>query len=60
MDDAGADYTFKVYDSATHAFTNPDATEVGKRFNMPIEYNAAADKASWEDMKAFLARIFTK
>lgn len=58
MDSIGADYTFKVYDSATHAFTNPDATEAGKRFNLPIQYNAEADKASWEDMKAFFARIF--
>ncbi|MGB8190547.1 MAG: dienelactone hydrolase family protein [Chitinophagaceae bacterium] len=58
MDSIGADYTFKVYDSATHAFTNPDATEAGKKFNLPIAYNPAADKASWEDMKAFFGRIF--
>ena len=24
---------------ATHAFTNPDATVIGKKFDMPIEYN---------------------
>src|SRR5687767_13303665 len=30
MDSIGADYTLKVYDSATHAFSNPAATEVGK------------------------------
>ncbi len=58
MDSVGADYTFKVYDSATHAFSNPAATEVGKRFNIPIAYNAAADSASWNDMKAFFGRIF--
>jgi dienelactone hydrolase len=58
MDSVGADYTFKEYAGATHAFTNPDATEVGKKFNMPIAYNAAADTASWYDMKAFLERIF--
>lgn len=58
MDSIGADYTFKTYDSATHAFTNPQATEVGKKFNMPISYNEAADKASWNDMKAFFDRIF--
>lgn len=60
MDSIGADYTFKTYADATHAFTNPDATETGKKFNMPIEYNAAADKASWNDMQSFLARIFGK
>lgn len=58
MDSIGKSYTFKTYPGATHAFTNPDATEMGKKFNMPIEYNAAADSASWNDMKDFFARIF--
>ena len=58
MDSAGVDYTFKEYANATHAFSNPNATEVGKKFNMPIAYNEAADKASWEDMKEFFKKIF--
>jgi dienelactone hydrolase len=58
MDSIGADYTFKIYANATHAFTNPDATKTGKEFNMPIEYNAAADKASWTDMQNFLTALF--
>ena len=58
MDSAKIDYTFKHYPDATHAFTNPEATEKGKKFNMPIKYNAAADSASWNDMKAFFAKIF--
>ncbi len=60
MDSVKADYTFKVYANATHAFTNPEATANGKKFNMPIEYNAAADTASWNDMKDFFGKIFTK
>jgi dienelactone hydrolase len=60
MDSIGADYTFKTYPGATHAFTNPDATKNGKEFNMPIEYNAEADKASWSDMQNFLAALFKK
>jgi dienelactone hydrolase len=60
MDSIGAVYSFKTYADATHAFTNPDATATGKKFNMPIEYNAAADKASWEDMKIFLSELFAK
>ncbi len=59
MDSIGADYSFKTYANATHAFTNPKSTETGKKFDMPIEYNAAADSASWNDMKAFFGRIFT-
>ena len=58
MDSIGKSYTFKSYPGATHAFTNPDATETGKKFKMPIEYNAAADSASWNDMKEFFGRIF--
>ena len=57
MDSAGLTYTFKSYARATHAFTNKDATENGKKFNMPIAYNGPADTASWNDMKAFLAKI---
>lgn len=58
LDSIGAKYTFKVYPDATHAFTNPSATVNGKKFNMPIAYNEAADKKSWEDMKEFFNKIF--
>jgi dienelactone hydrolase len=60
LDSIGANYSFKVYPNATHAFTNPDATETGKKFSMPIEYNAEADKNSWNDMKDFFNNLFTK
>lgn len=60
MDSAGVEYTFKSYPKATHAFTNPAATENGKKFKMPIEYNAVADTASWNDMKDFFNKIFKK
>jgi len=58
MDSIGAEYTFKSYPGATHAFTNPNATATGKKFTMPIEYNAAADSASWKEMKQFFSVIF--
>jgi dienelactone hydrolase len=58
MDSIGAVYTFKSYAGATHAFTNPNATATGEKFNIPIRYNAAADTASWNDMKAFFSTIF--
>ena len=58
MDSAGAKYTFKAYEGATHAFTNPDATAMGEKFKIPIKYDAAADSASWNDMKEFFGRIF--
>ena len=58
MDSIGKSYTFKSYPGATHAFTNPEATEAGQKFKIPIAYNAAADSASWNDMKDFFTRIF--
>lgn len=60
LDSIGAHYSVKVYANATHAFTNPDATKIGKEFNLPIEYNAQADKDSWNDMKTFFASLFKK
>jgi dienelactone hydrolase len=58
MDSIGANYKFVSYSNATHAFTNPQATELGQKFNIPIAYNAAADTASWNEMKAFFERVF--
>jgi len=58
LDSIGADYTFKQYPDAQHAFTNPKATEVGEKYKIPIRYNGAADSASWNDMKEFLGKIF--
>lgn len=58
MDSVGADYIFKVYPDASHAFSNPNATAKGEKFDMPIKYNAAADSASWKDMKEFFKNLF--
>ena len=57
LDSVGAHYTFKTYANATHAFTNPDATANGKKFNMPISYNKKADEDSWKDFMAFLEKV---
>lgn len=58
LDSLKADYKFISYPGAVHAFSNPNATAMGKKFGIPIEYNAAADKKSWNDMKMFFMRIF--
>ncbi|MBK6380794.1 MAG: dienelactone hydrolase family protein [Chitinophagaceae bacterium] len=58
MDSISAEYTFKSYPGATHAFSNPEATAMGEKFKMPIAYNAAADTASWNEMKTFFAGLF--
>ncbi|MEO8088312.1 MAG: dienelactone hydrolase family protein [Bacteroidota bacterium] len=58
MDSIGAHYAIKHYANATHAFTNPAATETGKKFSLPIRYNAEADSASFNDMLSFFDKIF--
>jgi dienelactone hydrolase len=60
MADQKVDFKFVNYPGVIHSFTNPEATENGKKFNLPLAYNAAADKESWEDMKGFLKGVFKK
>ncbi len=60
MTAAGADFKFISYPGAVHSFTNPEATELGKKFNLPLAYNAEADQKSWDEMKNFLSEIFKK
>ena len=57
MDAAGVDYRFINYPGAVHAFTNPDATENGKKFNLPLAYDADADRKSWEEMQRLFGAI---
>ncbi len=58
MDDANADYKFISYPGAVHAFTNPAADSLGKKFNIPIAYNKEADEKSWIAMKEFFKGLF--
>ena len=53
MEDAGVDYKFISYPEAQHGFTNPQATENGKKFGIPTAYNEEADKGSWEELLKF-------
>ena len=60
MKNAGADFQFITYPGAMHSFTNPDADAYAKKFNLPLGYNAEADKKSWEELREFLNQIFKK
>ena len=58
MKAAGVDFKFINYPDAIHSFTNPEADEYGKKFGIPVGYNAEADKKSWQEMKNLFAEIF--
>jgi len=55
MKDSGVDYKLVQYPGAVHSFTQVSA---GNDNSKGAAYNEAADKASWEEMKAFFKRIF--
>lgn len=54
FDAAKADYRIIEYPGAVHAFTNSEATELGKKFNLPLRYDAKAD----QEAKAEAAKFF--
>lgn len=60
MNKAKVDFKLINYPDAVHSFTNPAATEMGKKFNLPLAYNEKADKKSWADMQEFFKRVFKK
>lgn len=60
MENAGVDFRFIAYPGALHSFTNPEAEEYGKKFNIPVAYDAEADRKSWNELKKFLQQIFNK
>ena len=60
MNDAGADYRFESYPEAVHGFTNPGATELGKKFGINLAYQEEADRKSWASLEALLKEVFGK
>ncbi|MDH3342596.1 MAG: dienelactone hydrolase family protein [Gammaproteobacteria bacterium] len=58
MKNAGVDFEFVNYPGVKHSFTNPAADATGKKFGLPLEYNAKADKDSWQKNLEFFKEIF--
>jgi len=55
MQAAGVDHRYVSYPGVVHAFTNPEATAKGRKFNLPLAYDAKADAQSKAEMRKFLA-----
>jgi dienelactone hydrolase len=58
FDAAKVNYRIIEYPGAVHAFTNPEATELGKKFNLPLRYDPkVAQEAEAEAAKFFAANL---
>ena len=60
FDAAKVDYRVIQYPGAVHAFTNPEATELGNKFNLPLRYDAKADQESKAEADKFFAAHLKK
>jgi len=58
MENAGADYQFINYPASLHGFSNPAATANGKKYQLPLKYNALADQSSWDHMRLLFESVF--
>ena len=58
MGDAGVQYEVKVYPGAKHSFSVKGSDAIGKKFEMPLAYNKAADEDSWKRIQEFLKGVF--
>ena len=60
LDAAKADYRVIEYPGAVHAFTNPEATALGKKFNLPLRYDAKVNREAENEASKFFAAVFRK
>jgi len=58
MDSLNADYEYISYPGVVHAYTNPGATELGEKFDLPLKYDQEADTKSWEKLQSFLNELY--
>ena len=61
MVDANVDFRYMSLKGVRHSYTNPQADEFSKKFNLPaLKYDKAADQRSWKAMHRFFQRVFAK
>ncbi len=54
MSAAGVDLQLLSFPEAQHSFTNPGSTALGKKYGLPLSYDAAADSESWAALMRML------
>ena len=60
MENARADYRLTSYTGVKHGFANPMATDRGRDHNLPIAYDADADRRARAELFGFLAEAFSR
>jgi dienelactone hydrolase len=60
LDAAKVDYKVIEYPGAVHAFTNPEATALGQKFNLPLRYDAKANEEAKAEASKFFAEVLKK
>nr|WP_299068097.1 dienelactone hydrolase family protein [uncultured Allomuricauda sp.] len=58
MDSIQANYEYVSYPGVKHSFTSKDADVNGEKFQLPLVYDADADKKSWESLQLLLKETF--
>lgn len=58
MDAADADYEVIVHPGAMHGFSSREADGNGRRFGLPVGYDADADRDSWAAMLKLFGEVF--
>jgi dienelactone hydrolase len=58
MTDANVDLHYVSYPGARHSYSDPDATEKGKQFNIPFAYDAEATSQSRAETLKFFSGVF--
>lgn len=58
MADAKVDLLYISYPGVRHSYTDPDATEKGKQFNIPFAYDAEASAQSRAETAKFFVEVF--
>jgi dienelactone hydrolase len=55
MSDAEVDLELLSFPGVLHGFTNPGATDKGKEYELPLAYDADADRRSWDALMHMLS-----
>jgi len=58
---ATEDFKYVALVGVKHSYTNVQADEFSKKFNIPaLEYNKEADERAWSAMQDLFKRVFSK